>query len=277
VGGDISDKVIQAIGLSNIEEIIVDTTEDLQRIKKKYPLQKISFYQGKENIFSHYSIEQEIDRLSKNIVWLSNGAYLIFEHTEALTVIDVNTGKYTGKTTLKDTVLLTNTLAAQEIVRQIRLRDIGGMILIDFIDMKSEEDRLKIVHTLEKELSLDRTRTKVYGFTQLGIVEMTRKRVRENIHLQQTALCKTCGKGHVTSAEALVFKLERELMELRGHDAEGVWVEATGDIIKHVKEGILQTLENQLLMKIFLSEKIDYKPSYKVRHIGSIKDITARL
>jgi ribonuclease G len=276
--GHFSDKVFQLLGTSNVEEAIVDTIDAYQSIKKNYPQIKVTLYQGRENIFSHFSIEQEVDRLSKKIVWLSSGAYLIFEHTEALTVIDVNTGKFTGKTTLKDTVLKTNAQAAKEIARQIRLRDLGGMILIDFIDMKTEEDRLKILHILNKEFLQDRTRTKVYGFTQLGIVEMTRKRVRESILFQRTEPCLTCGNGHVTSKEALVFKLERELMELRGQDAEGVWVEATRDIIETIKkEQLLQTLENALHMKIFLSEQISTKPGYNLRHIGSIKDIEKRL
>jgi ribonuclease G len=276
--GHFSDKVFQLLGISNVEEAIVDTIDAYQRIKKNYPQIKVSLYQGRENIFSHFSVEQEVERLSKKIVWLPSGAYLIFEHTEALTVVDVNTGKFTGKSNLKETVLKTNAQAAKEIARQIRLRDIGGMILIDFIDMKTEEDRSSILYILKKELLNDRTRTKVYGFTQLGIVEMTRKRVRESILFKRTEPCLTCGNGHVTSKETFVYKLERELMELRGQDAEGVWVEATSDIIELLKkEQILQTIENALHMKIYISDLSRAKPDYKFRHIGLIKDIENRL
>jgi ribonuclease G len=276
----LSGKVLQDIGISNIDEIILDDISTYQQMKQKFSDTQISYYRERENVFSHYAIETEIERLNKKTVWLPNGAYLIFEHTEALTIIDVNTGKFTGKTNVKETVLKTNEQAAIEIARQIRLRDIGGMILIDFIDMKSEEEKNRILHLLHQHVKHDRTRTIVYGFTQLGIVEMTRKRVRENMLHQQTETCHTCGNGHVSSKEALAYKLERELMELKGHDAEGIWIEATRDILNvlNVQNGqLIQTLENKLHMQLVFSERLDSKPTYVIRHIGAIKDIKDRL
>jgi ribonuclease G len=276
----LSVKVLQDIGISNIDEIIVDDISTYQQMKQNCSDIQISYYRERENIFSHYAIETEIERLNKKIVWLPNGAYLIIEHTEALTIIDVNTGKFTGKTNLKETVLKTNEQAAMEIARQIRLRDIGGMILVDFIDMKSEEEKNRILHLLHQHVKHDQTRTIVYGFTQLGIVEMTRKRVRESLFHQQTETCHTCGNGHVSSKEALAYKLERELMELKGHDAEGVWIEATKDILNVLSmqnAELLQTLENKLNMRLIFSEHVDNKPTYVIRHIGAMKDIEKRL
>lgn len=277
---NLAEKVIHQIGILNIDEIIIDEMSLYQRMKQMYPLASISYYRERENIFSHFSIDLEVERLTKKMVWLSNGAYLIFEHTEAMTIIDVNTGKYTGKTNLKETVWKTNEQAAIEIARQIRLRDIGGIILIDFIDMKSEDERNRILQLMKDRVSQDRTRTIIYGFTQLGILEMTRKRVRENVLIQQTAPCSTCGNGYVPSREALTYKLERELIELKGRDIEGVWVEATQDIIHLLNDQNYQlnkVLENNLHLKLFLSERLAPKPDYVIRHIGSIKEIKDRL
>ncbi|WP_246940824.1 Rne/Rng family ribonuclease [Bacillus pinisoli] len=274
------EKVIHEVGINSIEKMLVDDFNVYQELKIMYPHQEVVYYQERENIFSHHQIEAELERLQSKIVWLSNGAYLIIEHTEALTVIDVNTGKFTGKTNLKDTVLKTNEQAALEIARQIRLRDIGGMILIDFIDMKSEAEKNKIQKVFNQELQKDRTRTIVYGFTRLGILEMTRKRVRENVNFQQSQDCQVCGNGHVPAKEVLAYKLERELLELRGRDEEGIWVEATEDVmtIFQQNQGILiEGLKNKLHMEIVMTSLIAPKPSYHIRHIGSIADIQSRL
>ncbi|WP_456278124.1 Rne/Rng family ribonuclease [Bacillus sp. AK128] len=275
-----SDKIIQEVGIHTIDEIIVDDFSTYQELSKKYDQPQITYYRNRENIFSHFNIEVEIDRLQKKIVWLSTGAYLIVEHTEALTIIDVNTGKFTGKTNLKETVLKTNEQAAIEIARQIRLRDIGGMILIDFIDMKTEEEKNIVLKVLKAELTRDRTRTIVYGFTRLGILEMTRKRVRENVVDQLTETCHVCGNGQVPAKEALAYKLERELMELRGRDEEGVWVQATRDIIDIFTKKtppLQEQLEKSLQMELLFTEKSAAQPSYEIRHIGSRDDIHSRV
>lgn len=136
----------------------------------------MKLYRGQENIFSAFRIEKELEKALRPTVWLKNGAYLVIEQTEALTVIDVNTGKFTGKANLQETVRKTNLEAAKEIAYQLRQRDISGMILIDFIDMKREEDREQVMTVFGKALKHDRTKTKLHGFTALGLVEMTRKK-----------------------------------------------------------------------------------------------------
>jgi ribonuclease G len=275
-----SDKIIQEVGFNTIDHIIVDEFTIYQQLLEKYGQQHVTYYRDRENIFARYHIEEEIERLHKKNVWLSNGAYLVIEHTEAMTIIDVNTGKFTGKTNLKDTVLRTNEQAAVEIARQIRLRDIGGIILVDFIDMKTETDKNRVLRIMKQELGRDRTRTIVYGFTHLGVLEMTRKRVRENVLHQQTQTCQVCGNGHVQAKEALAYKLERELFELKGRDEEGVWIEATGDIIDQFtrnQSALIDHLKKRLQMELVFSERDAPKPSYEIRHIGSILDIHNRV
>lgn len=275
-----SDKLIQDIGISTIDEIVVDELDAYKRLRDMYPQVKFSYHLKRENIFSHYEIEQEIEKLNKKTVWLPNGSYLVFEHTEAMTIIDVNTGKFTGKTNLKDTVWKTNEQAALEVARQIRFRDIGGMILVDFIDMKSVDERNRIIELMKQQVTQDRTRTIVYGFTQLGILEITRKRVRETLFLQRMEACHTCGNGFVPSKYSLAYKLERELLELRGYDAEAIWVEATKDILDiftNQNTQLQETVENNLHMNLFFTERVDSKPTYVLRHIGSVKEIEDRL
>lgn len=275
-----SDKIVQEVGIDRIDEIIVDDFQAYQELLPRFEKENITYYRNREGIFSYYHIEAELERLQKKVVWLSNGAYLIIEHTEAMTIIDVNTGKFTGKTNLKDTVLNTNEQAALEIARQVRLRDIGGIILVDFIDMKTDVEKNKILQVLKAELDRDRTRTIVYGFTRLGVLEMTRKRVRENVLHQQTDTCQVCGNGHVQAKEALAYKLERELLELKGRDDDSIWIEATKDIIDlFTKSPMLlqEQVEKYLQMKLIFTELDSPKPSYQIRHIGSMQDITNRL
>lgn len=140
-----------------------------------------------------YGIEKEIEKLFRPKVWLDNGGYLIIDHTEALTVIDVNTGKFTGSVDLEQTAFETNLQAAETIAKLLRLRDIGGMIIIDFIDMIHEEHRDQIVERLEQRIKSDRTKTLVVGWTRLGLLEMTRKKVRENTDRLMSEACPHCG------------------------------------------------------------------------------------
>ncbi|MGM2835043.1 ribonuclease E/G, partial [Bacillus cereus group sp. Bce025] len=151
--------------------------------------------------------------------------YLIVEQMETMTVIDVNTGKFTGKQNLQDTVLRTNEVAAEEIARQLRLRDIGGMILIDFINMKRREDKEKIRECLIAAMQHDRTYTRVLGFTELGILEMTRKRKKHSLRdvlLEECAPCKAT--GYVMSYETIAYELERELITYGNIEDEAVLI-----------------------------------------------------
>ena len=204
-----------------IDKVVIDNETDYQKLKdlaqKIAPgvQNRIYLYNQNKPIFTTYGVEKELNKALKRKVWLDSGGYVIFDSTEALMSVDVNTGKYTGKKNLQDTVFKTNCEAAEEIARQLRLRDIGGIIIIDFIDMEREEHRRKVLDVLEKELGRDRTKTALLGLTQLGLVEMTRKKVRERFGELLQKECTYCnGSGKVLSPETMVLKVMRRLRRM---------------------------------------------------------------
>ena len=163
-------------------------------------------------MFEQYKIEDDIERLLRRKVWLRSGGYLVIDQTEALTSIDINTGKFTGSTGLSDTIVQTNMEATGEIARQLRLRDIGGMIVLDFIDMDNPRDKKLVTDALVKALKNDRSRTKISSISPLGLVEMTRKRTKETVDVAMTDTCPYChGLGRVASAETVSMQVEREI------------------------------------------------------------------
>ncbi|MEH7386396.1 Rne/Rng family ribonuclease [Bacillus sp. JJ1521] len=278
---NLADKILLENRLENIKGIVIDDAQTFRELKEQLGEEKVSFFRGKENIFSFYGIEKEIERGLKQIVWIDNGAYLLIEQTEALTIIDVNTGKFQGKENLQDTVFKTNLAAAKEIANQLILRDISGIILIDFIDMKLDVERQKVIHALRSVAKEDRNRVTIHGFTSLGILEMTRKKTRNDLSAILQTNCPTCsGTGRIDSAETVVFKLERELWEHQGMDHDAVWIEAT-DEVKHVFLGAhnehKKRLEDALSIKIYITELASAKHDYTIRQLGSNDEIKARL
>lgn len=270
------EEIIELVQRLKISEILVDDSALKHELQKHCHI-PIQHYSGKENIFSAYRLEHEIEKALKRIVWMDNGAYLIFDEAEALTVIDVNTGKYIGKHDLSETVVKTNEWAAAEAARQIRLRDIAGMILIDFIDMKEEKDRHRIASVLADELKKDDRRTKIIGFTPLGILQLTRKRTKQAISEALTVKCPTCdGVGRVLSPETVAFRLERELWEHRGSDYEAVLIEATKDVqaVFSGEQNIhKQRIEAVIGLEIFFCPHLSLKPEYEIRQLGTSEEI----
>ena len=171
----------------HLEKIIIDSAEAAERTRKFVELldsklaDKIESYSGADSLFSHYSIETEITRAMSRKVWLRSGGYLVIDQAEALTVIDVNTGRFVGRRNLDETILKTNLEAVREVAFQLRLRNIGGMVIIDFIDMEHEEDRDKVLSTLQEILKKDKARCNVIKISELGLIEMTRQRKRESL------------------------------------------------------------------------------------------------
>jgi ribonuclease G len=263
-------------------EIITDDQSLKKRLEGNKDNTSLDFryHQKVANIFEAYGVEKEIERLLKRVVWLDNGAYLIFDIAEALTIIDVNTGRFSSKNDLRDTVVATNKLAAKEIARQIRLRDLGGMILIDFIDMKNAEDKEAVIKVLEAALKEDNRRTRIAGLTELGILQLTRKKTKLTISEAMTTHCKVCsGTGKVLSAETMAFRLERELWEHRQSDYEAAFIEATEDVIEVFSgENDVHRLriEDAVGMKIFFSKRQSPKPDYNIRHLGTVKEISIK-
>ncbi|HEX6987999.1 MAG TPA: ribonuclease E/G, partial [Bacillota bacterium] len=174
-----------------------------------------------------HGLNEEIDKALKKRVWLPSGGYIVIDQTEALTVIDVNTGKFVGTHDLQDTVYRTNLEAVDEIARQIRLRDIGGIIVADFIDMESPRHRHRVVRALERAVARDRTKTTVLGITQLGLVEMTRKKGRRNLLDLLTRECPYCdGRGRVLTEESQARRIRREIKRiLRNTNHEAILIE----------------------------------------------------
>jgi len=202
---------------------IVEWTELISPVLKK----RVEYFEPDGSIFEVNGIEAKIEKAIQKKVWLKNGGHIIIEPTEALTVIDVNTGRYVGSVNLEDTVLNTNLEAAEEIARQIRLRDIGGIIVIDFIDMDNEDHRRQVLDVLKAALKRDRTKTNVLGFTGLGLVEMTRKKVHNRLTHTLLKPCPSCsGTGKVYSESMVLAKLEKELERMtQGRGLYGVLVE----------------------------------------------------
>lgn len=281
----IAKRLLRELPISQIDEIVIDDFQSYTSLKQQLSfLEKppvLTYYSKKENIFSHFHLEQELEKALKHIVWLNNGAYIIIEQTEAMTVIDVNTGKYAGKSNLEETVLKTNIMAAEEIARQLRLRDIGGIIIIDFIDMKNNNEKNLVLATLKRAFQHDRMRINIVGFTGLGLVELTRKKVRPNLNMLLTKSCPACsGKGYINKDEAIAYKLERELWEYRSTEVEAIWIETTAAVI-HCLAGEenkhLQRLQEMLQLEIHLTKNEALESYYEIRHLGTIKDVNERI
>lgn len=240
-----------------------------------------SLHQKPENIFSAHNLDADLTQVQKQIVSLDNGAYIVINETEAAVVVDVNTGKFTGKQAAADTIVKTNIAAAKEIARQLRLRDYGGMILIDFIDMVSSIDKRKVQRTLENELKKDPKQTRVLGFTPLGIFEVTRKRTMESLPATLQTWCRVCGgTGKVESPETAAFRLERELFDLSNRDYEAVLIEcdkATRNAFAGENHQHLSRFEELLHMRIFF-KMIDFgKFEYHIRQLGAVEEIQSRI
>ncbi|HED34156.1 MAG TPA: ribonuclease G [Gammaproteobacteria bacterium] len=223
----------------DLEKIRVDSRETfhkMQRFAKKLVLDahdKLEHYPGERPIFDLYGVEDEIQKSLLKKAHLKSGGYLIIDQTEAMTTIDVNTGAFVGHRNLEETIFKTNLEAAQAIARQLRLRNLGGIIIIDFIDMVEEDHRAQVLRALEKALEKDHARTQVCEVSSLGLVEMTRKRTRESLEHVLCESCPTCeGKGYVKSAETVCFEVFREILrEARQFDAKQLLVLAAQDVI----------------------------------------------
>jgi ribonuclease G len=203
-----------------VEKLIIDEKSEYERVLKFVGAfmpqfqHKVELYSGREPIFDGYGIEAEIDRALERKVWLKSGGSLIVDQAEAATIIDVNTGKFVGKrkSSLEDTLTKNNLEAAREVAEQLRLRNLGGIIIVDFIDMDKESNRRKVMHAFEEALRADRARTSVAKLSEFGMVEMTRKRTRESLGRLLTEPCFYCeGKGYLKSKMTLCYEILREL------------------------------------------------------------------
>lgn len=249
----------------NIDKFIINDRQEynkvLELVEMTSPALKLRVECFSKNIdlYEHYQIDSMIEKALSKKVWLKCGGYIIIERTEALTAIDVNTGKYVGNNNLEETVLRTNIDAAKEIAKQLRLRDIGGIIIIDFIDMHEEEHQKQIIDTLKQALKKDRTKTTVLGMTGLGLIEMTRKKVREglaSIVLYDCPLCE--GTGKILSPESVARNATKEISKYFTKTiANAIQVEVHPTVAKVLlgKNGeYLKRIENAFNKRIVIKE-----------------------
>ncbi len=250
-------RTVRDVFTSEVESFTINDKESYEKVCAVASIvgpgneKKIKLYTGEDNIFDAYKIESKIDKAMQRRVWLKSGSYLVIDETEALTVIDVNTGKYIGENDLQKTILNTNVEAAKEVARQLRLRDIGGIVIIDFIDMEYEENREAVLLTLEEALKSDRTKSNVLGITELGLVELTRKKVRRRISSVLATPCSHCqGSGLMYSNQTMAMRVRREIVRnVSRMDMDVFLVEVAPGIASHIiqknnaRENILPNYE----------------------------------
>ena len=224
---------------TELEKIRIDSNETFKKVHKfaeKFISElsdRIEYYPGERPIFDIYGVEDEIHKALEKKVQLKSGGYLIIDQTEAMTTIDVNTGAFVGHRNLEETIFKTNLEATQGIVRQLRLRNLGGIIIIDFIDMEDLEHRRQVLRALEKNLEKDHAKTYISDVSPLGLVEMTRKRTRESLEHVLCEPCSCCsGRGSLLTAETVCYEIFRELIrEARQFDAQKLLVLASQSVV----------------------------------------------
>jgi ribonuclease G len=228
----------------DVEKVKVDSRETCDRLRtfaaQYMPglAEKIEHYSGARPVFDLYGVEDEIQRALDKEVPLKSGGYLVIDQTEAMTTVDVNTGSFLGQRNLEETVYRTNLEAAQAVARQLRLRNLGGIIIIDFIDMIDPEHRRQVLRTLEKSLARDHAKTTVYDFSPLGLVEMTRKRTIESLQRQLSEPCHECGgRGTLKTAETVTYEIFREITRaVRQFEAARLLVIASPKVVTRITD-----------------------------------------
>ncbi len=236
---DLAHRVLRDMATAETTRILVDSRETYQRMLAfaqeftRNVADRLTLYTAERPLFDLYNVEEEVERALARRVDLKSGGYLIIDQTEALTTIDVNTGAFTGVRSFDDTVFKTNLEAAQAIARQLRLRNLGGIIILDFIDMENPEHKEAVLAELTRALARDRTRMTINGFTSLGLVEMTRKRTRDSLARQLCEPCPTCqGRGMVKTAQTVCYEILRAIVrEARQFNAREFRILASQPVI----------------------------------------------
>jgi ribonuclease G len=225
---DIQLRAVRDLLLHEAEQLIIDSQGGYQAILSFLDTfmpslkSSIELYRGKEPILDAFNLEGDISRALKKKVWLKSGGYIVIEHTEALVAIDVNTGRYVGKHNLEETILKTNLEAVKEIAYQIRLRDIGGIIIIDFIDMEKKSNQEKVFNALNEAFSKDRSKTHILPISDMGLIQMTRKRIRKPLTRQLCEPCFYCdGEGYLLSGKSICYNIHREILRLSAETMGG--------------------------------------------------------
>ena len=246
-----------------VDELVVDSQEDfdyVQEIMRRLEpglASRVRLHSSPEPLFMVYNIEREIETALQRSVMLRSGGNLTIDETEALTVVDVNTGRFVGTKGLSDTILTTNVEAAQEIARQLRLRDIGGIIIVDFIDMDRTRDRIKVYSELERALERDRARTKIVHISPLALVEITRQRTGESLAHEISEVCPSChGRGHILTPMTVAIQAENEIRELayqKRHEAYLIEAHAeVADLLVGPSGETVASLEEKIAAPVYV-------------------------
>ncbi len=274
-------RTVRDMFTDDVEQLIVDNGRTYREIKQfmgqflpkgKY---NVELYKGKKPLYDHHGIEPQIARALAHKVWLKSGGYLVIDQTEALTSIDVNTGRFVGSKNLEETILQTNMEAAKEIVAQLRLRNIGGLIILDFIDMEKKSHRSKVYRHLEGILANDKAKTNVLQISELGLVEMTRKRTRESLVSLLGETCAHCeGKGYHQSRRTvtnnILRRLRHEVLGKKSHKNIEVAVHTNvADILKTEEYEALVDLENRSGRRIVVRAQANFHPeNFQIKLTG---------
>ena len=261
---DLAFRSVRDLMSHDVERLVIDSEDEADRVKEfvksYFPklLSKIEFYADREPIFDAFGIELDISRALGRRVWLKSGGYIVIDQTEAMTVIDVNTGKFVGKEDLEDTILKTNLEAVKEIAYQIRLRNLGGIIIIDFIDMERIENREKVFNAFAEAMKRDRAKNTILHISELGLIQMTRKRVRESLGRTLCEACPYCeGKGFVKSPTTLCYEIFRKIAKIAQHGGEKIIVTAhptVAELLSDEERSGLEEIESKHGVKVIVKE-----------------------
>ena len=273
--------VIRDLFSPDIDRLVVDSRKHYGRIKKYLKdvapglLPKLEFFKKRAPLFDELHIEEEIEKSLSRKIWMKGGGYIIFDQTEAMVVVDVNSGRSVGEKDHEKNALKTDLEAARTIARQLRLRDIGGIIVIDFIDLIKEENRRKVLSELKKQLKKDRAAFDILPMSDFGIIQLTRERVRPSLLYQYSDPCPRCsGLGRTPSKSAVATKIERKLQQLKSSTGERRYVlKIHPDIAEYLTEGIRNRI-GRLMMKHFVKIQIEVDHHIKDENfvLTSVKD-----
>jgi ribonuclease G len=255
--------VIRDLFSHSVERVVMDDKKLFKEVRSYVQsmspemLNKIEYYKGKEPIFDKYGVEKDIQAMMSRKVWLKSGGYIYLEKTEAMTVIDVNSGRYAANRDQEQNSLRTDLEAAREICRQLRLRDIGGIIVVDFIDLEDERNKKKVYDELKKELRKDRAKVTVLPMTEFGLVQMTRQRIRQNVQLSFTESCPTCGgTGLVQSKTSTINEIERWIKRFKSESREFRLILRVNPMIgEYLTKGPFSRL-TKIMFKFFVRIKV---------------------
>ncbi|MBI4824614.1 MAG: Rne/Rng family ribonuclease [Nitrospirae bacterium] len=275
---DLSLRSVRDLMGQDVDRLIIDSASEFDHIKEfvntYFPKlsTKIQLYEAEEPIFDAYGIEVDISRALGRRIWLKSGGYIVIDHTEAMAVIDVNTGKFVGKEDLEDTILKTNLEAVKEIAYQIRLRNIGGIIIIDFIDMEKLENRQKVFNAFSEAMAKDRSKNTISHISELGLIQMTRKRVRESVSRILSEPCPYCeGRGLVKSARTLCYEIFRKVKKIAGPEGTKIVIRAhptVAELLADEERQGLEELEGQFKVKIVVTEDPElHQENYEVTRL----------